>query len=94
MTVATEACSVQVIGNGVQTSFTYDFLIPSEGETQLWLTDSTGIPSLVNVAGYTINDLGNPNGGTFVYPTSGDPLPARPQAEAATRRAHTSRTPT
>ena len=69
MTISNEATKVTVQGNGAQTTFNYNFLIPNRSAAELYLHDSaTGSTVLLAASSWQLNDAGNPAGGTFLYP--------------------------
>lgn len=78
MTISSEISSVSYPGNGVQTIFNYNFLIPA---------DSTGVPeatvvvilaaggySFIDPSLYHVAGVDNPSGGTVTYPLAGPAL--------------------
>lgn len=69
MTISNEAIKTTVFGNGVQTTFSYNFLIPSAATAKLFLLDTvTGDSVLLPAASWSLSGAGNPAGGTFTYP--------------------------
>ncbi len=82
MTIASQTASITAQGDGSNTSFTYDFLIPyqADGTTpavEVYTTDNLGTRVvLVLNTDYTITGVGSIYGGTVAYPISGDPLAA------------------
>lgn len=79
MTVSNELVSVQVAGNGVQTTFTYPFMIPAQSYARLVLTDEDGNETDLALTSWTLTGVNNPAGGTFTYPrpgAGGDPAPS------------------
>lgn len=73
MTVETTASAVTQQGNGVTTEWDYAFLIPTEGDVEVSLM-TDGERTVLDPSAYTIDGLGLPDGGTVVYPISGDPI--------------------
>lgn len=71
MTISNELVSIQVAGNGVQTTFSYNFLIPAQSYAKLILTDSDGNETELASTSWTLSNVGDPAGGTFTYPRSG-----------------------
>jgi hypothetical protein len=66
-----------VQGNGSQTVFDYNFIIPSPGAAELYLSDEeAGLSYLLPASSWSLSGVNNPLGGTFTYPrdTSGSPL--------------------
>lgn len=76
MTISNEDCKVTVIGNGAQSIFNYDFLIPKNVQPTLLMLGADGTITPVNPAQWTFTGAGNPSGGTFTYPLSGSPIAA------------------
>lgn len=77
MTISNESIKTTVQGNGVQTTFSYNFLIPSASAAELYLLDTvTGDTILLPAASWQLNDAGNPAGGTFLYPRGSGSDPA------------------
>ena len=69
MTISNESIKTTVQGNGAQTTFNYNFLIPNQSAAELYLHDSaTGSTVLLAASSWQLNDAGNPAGGTFLYP--------------------------
>lgn len=71
MTISNELVSISVAGNGVQTSFSYNFMIPAQSYANLILTDSDGNETVLAPTSWTLSNVGDPAGGTFTYPRSG-----------------------
>ena len=74
MTIGSETVKIVVSGDGANTIFNYNFLIPDAGQAALYFTSVAGVTSLVAPSNYTVNDYGSPSGGSFVYPLSGAKL--------------------
>jgi hypothetical protein len=75
MTTPTENRLSTYIGNGVATSFPFNFNIPEEGAEVILIEEiATGIQTRATPSEYTITGLGDVNGGTVTYPLSGSPL--------------------
>ncbi len=70
MTISSTKNRINHTSDGVQTTFTFDFQIDSANECFVYLNGDTNNP----LSGYTINGLGNPNGGNIVF--SPTPPPA------------------
>ena len=74
MTINTAATVAVNQGNGVTSTFNYSFLIPSPNEVNVFYTDVNGNSTLLSPSLYTITGLGNPAGGTVIYPLTGSPI--------------------
>lgn len=80
MTISAQNIKVTVTGNGSQTTFSYNFLVPSKNVADLFLTDlTTGLVTLLPSASWSLTGAGNPSGGTFTYPVSGPTPPISAQ---------------
>lgn len=80
MTISNETAAITLNGNGSQTSWGYNFLIPyqSNGVTpavRVFLTHEGVTYVKTRGVDYSISGVGNANGGTVSYPLTGDPLP-------------------
>jgi len=75
MTVSSSTVSTVGQGNGVTTSFNYNFLIPASSEVSVSYTDPTGITTALGSSQYAISGIGNAQGGTIIYPLAGSPIP-------------------
>jgi hypothetical protein len=73
MTISTEACKMQAIGNGVQTQWDYKFTIPGPGYASVWIYDADGTLTPVPPSNYILTGLGDPDGGQIIYPIPGGP---------------------
>jgi hypothetical protein len=79
-TVATSAYTTTLQGNGVTTSFSYNFLIPYQAGTTtpavvVQVTNTaTGIVTNLSSTAYTISGVGNATGGIVTYAPLGVPL--------------------
>jgi hypothetical protein len=72
MTIVNQSSRRTVQGNGSQTVFDYNFLIPSAAEAQLYLVDvASGAASLLPPSVWSLSGANNPLGGTFTYPIAG-----------------------
>jgi hypothetical protein len=71
MTISTITAKVTVLGNGVQTTFNYNFEIPVKAQATLQMTSPAGITTAVPAASWSMTGAGSPTGGTFTYPASG-----------------------
>lgn len=71
MTIVNQSSRRTVQGNGSQTVFDYNFLIPSAADAELYLVDAvTGVSSLLPPSAWTLSGANNPSGGTFTYPAA------------------------
>jgi len=62
-------------GNGVADTFSYTFRITDKTEVSVYETDDVGVETLLTVdSDYTVNDIGNNNGGTIVRKAGALPL--------------------
>jgi len=78
MTVEVQTSYVIYHGNGATTVFPYAFMIPSEDDVTVFLTEvATEAVTVLNSAQYTITGTGmeDESGGEVTYPLSGTPLP-------------------
>lgn len=81
MTVSTQTASITAHGDGVNTAFAYDFLIPyqADGSTpavSAYLTSSLGVISQLTLnSDYSITGVGVELGGVVTYPITGSALP-------------------
>ena len=71
MTISNELVSVQVSGDGAQTLFNYNFLIPAQSYATLFLTDGDGNQTALDPNSWSLANVGDPAGGTFTYPRAG-----------------------
>lgn len=77
MTISNESIKTTVQGNGAQTVFSYNFLIPTADAADLYLLDTvTGDTILLPAASWSLSGAGNPAGGTFTYPRGAGSTPA------------------
>lgn len=77
MTVSTTASSITHPGNGATTSWSYNFIIPTADDVEVWTTVvATDEVTVLTPAEYTITGLDNEAGGTVEYPLSGTPVPS------------------
>lgn len=60
-------------GNGATTNWDYDFKIWTSSELEIWLTDADGNETQVT-DNYNLTGIGEDDGGTVVYPVTGDPI--------------------
>lgn len=77
MTIPYDDISVEVVGNGATTVFSYNFIIPTQSDAQLWLVDTSVTPntySLVLQSAWSMTGAGSLAGGTFTYPLVGSPI--------------------
>lgn len=82
MTIAQSNCVVTAQGNGATLVWNYNFIIPyqADGVTPaiaVQLEDGLGNITVLSPSLYSVTGVGNPNGGTVVYPIPPD-LPALP----------------
>lgn len=62
--------------DGRQTAWPFDFLVLQASDLKLAVVDADGTETIVDSAQFTVSGIGDPNGGTVTYPTSGRPLAA------------------
>jgi hypothetical protein len=78
MTISSEVCAVTYPGDGVNTHFDYNFIIPSasNGSGQLFLVhqDVAGVVSFIPPSEFLITGLDSSTGGTVTYPILGTPV--------------------
>ena len=75
MTVSNTNTKITYTGNAATTVWSYSFDIPSLDEMQVVLTEvASGAETVVDPSQYTVTGVGDANGGTVTYPTSGSPL--------------------
>ncbi len=79
MTITSETCEITDVGDGSNTEFAYNFLIPyqPDGVTPAvgaYVLDGAVRTNLVLDTDYSITGVGNPAGGIVTYPLSGTPL--------------------
>lgn len=76
MTVSNQVSHETSQGDGVNTLFPYNFLIPTADDAQVIVYDSVALTSTVIASSlYSITGIGDPNGGNVTYPLTGTPLP-------------------
>lgn len=61
-------------GNGVTTTFSYNFIIPSASTAIITYTTPAGVATTLAPNQYTITGIGNTAGGTVTYPLMGSPI--------------------
>lgn len=93
MTISNQTCSITYTGNGIQTVFTYNFLIPyqSDGETPavaVYVIEDD-VSTLLTPSEYTITGVDNTLGGTVTYPLSGDELTSAQEIQITRALAYT-----
>lgn len=72
MTVPTERSKAGPFdGDGSNTTFAFDFNIPSADELQVVVTSSDGTDTVIDPSLYTVHGTGLDAGGTVVYPVGG-----------------------
>lgn len=77
MTIRNQVSSVTAEGNGVTTSWTFTFLIPTTASCQVQVYDTTVDPATTSSIGssqFSVSGIGVTTGGTLTYPLSGSPL--------------------
>jgi hypothetical protein len=73
MTLSSDKTFITHATDGINKTFPYDFLIFDEDNLELWLTDADEVETEITT-NYTVTDIGNPAGGDFTYPVTGDPI--------------------
>lgn len=82
MTINTTACHVIQIGNGVTTTWNFDFVPDSATDLRVFITDPLGVQTELMTTEYDVFINPPPTGGLWgiggyvTYPLHGDPLPA------------------
>lgn len=77
MTIRNQVSSVTAEGNGVTTSWTFTFLIPTTASCQVQVYDTTVDPATTSSIGssqFSVSGIGVTTGGTLNYPLSGSAL--------------------
>lgn len=74
MTISTQQSSVVDQGNGIVTSFSYSFLIPSTGNATVISTSAGGTATTLSATQYTMTGIGSTTGGTVTFVPGGSPL--------------------
>lgn len=77
MTIATQIASITAQGNGVTTSWSYQFLIPTTASCVVQIYDETVDPPTTTTlasSAFSVSGIGNSAGGVVTYPLSGSPL--------------------
>lgn len=74
MTVLTTTDRTTGQGNGVTTTFDYDFLMPDADYAVVTFTDTDGTETIIAAGDYNITGVGNPLGGSVEYPLVGSPI--------------------
>ncbi len=74
MTVGTQTNVTVAQGNGVTTTFSYNFPIADASEAVITYTNASGTKTILTPTQYTITGIGGTSGGTVVYPLSGSPI--------------------
>lgn len=74
MTVGTTLSQITVLGDDVNTTFVYPFIIPSAADAVVIYTDLDGNQTTLLTTQFTITGLGLATGGTVTYPLSGSPI--------------------
>lgn len=73
MTIASAKSFVTVNTDGINKTFPYDFIIFALDKLELFITDANGIETEI-LTNFSLTGIGDPAGGTFTYPVTGDPL--------------------
>jgi hypothetical protein len=84
MTIVNETVSARANGNGVQTVFSYNFLIPDQGQAVLYFTNPAGVMTEVPQTDWLLDTINNPNGGQFTYPRVGSGAAVAPSGSTLT----------
>lgn len=80
MTITSQTREMTATGNGVTTIFPYTFIIPDEDYAYVYTrVIATGDETLVSAINYTLDGIGDPNGGDLTYNPGGVPLPSTHQ---------------
>lgn len=77
MTIGNQVSSVVAQGNGVTTSWTFQFLIPTTASCVVQILDTTVDPETVETLAsvdFSVSGVGVTSGGVVTYPLSGTPL--------------------
>lgn len=74
MTIETTASSIAYEGNAATTTWSYDFLIPSQDNLVVTITDSDGNETELLTSEYSVTGIDDPDGGIVTYPLTGSPL--------------------
>jgi hypothetical protein len=75
MTISGTATSIVVNGDGLTSTFNYDFYMGGSSEyAVLVYVDEDGVSTTVDAADFTITGVTNQAGGTFTYPLVGSPI--------------------
>lgn len=77
MTISSTNTKDQCNGNGVTTSFNYNFKILDKSHVEVIRTDANGDDFVLDLdVDYSVSGIGDDAGGAVSYPLNGDPLPA------------------
>lgn len=77
MTLPASAGRIVANGNGVTTSWPFNFLIPEASDLVATITEvATGSSTTLLSSQYSVTGINNPSGGTVTYPLVGSPLPS------------------
>lgn len=77
MTLPVSSGRIVANGNGVTTSWPYNFIIPDATYAVVTITNiATGVSTTLLSSQYSISGINNPAGGTVTYPLIGSPLAA------------------
>lgn len=71
MTITSQTNVVTAQGNGVTTTFSYNFLMPDASDAVIIFTNAAGSQTTLTPTQYTITGIGNSAGGTVTYPIGG-----------------------
>jgi hypothetical protein len=87
MTIVNQSAKRTVQGNGAQTVFDYNFLIPTASAAELYFSDEeTGNSYLLSPASWSLSGANNPLGGTFTYPRDTSQAPLKSTQRLTLRR--------
>lgn len=75
MTISNTTNSITVNGNGLTTTFSYDFYMAgSASYAVLVFTDTDGSETTITSSDFSITGVTDQDGGTFTYPLAGSPI--------------------
>lgn len=80
MTLPVQTPIIAADCNGVTTEFNFNFQVPYQADgvtpaVMVMLQEDDDTPVVVNPSLYTVTGINEVNGGTVIYPTTGDPAP-------------------
>jgi hypothetical protein len=73
MTLSSTTAFVTLSTDSLNKTFPYGFIIYSLANLELWITDENDVEMQI-VTNFSVTGIGNPAGGTFTYPVTGDPI--------------------